>query len=86
MQMEKSLMALNMIAIIFLLILTSMMNADFIHRRSKRSPLKRFRPMPESGKGQSQHNTSKYQWTEEWYQGMPVDHFAYGDVRKFKLR
>jgi hypothetical protein len=83
-------MALNTIALIFLLILPSMMNADFINRRSKRSLLKPFRPMSESGKGQSQQNTTKsstkYQRTEEWYEGMPVDHFAYGNTGKFKLR
>jgi hypothetical protein len=30
--------------------------------------------------------SKKYQWEEKWYSEMPIDHFAFGDARKFKLR
>lgn len=30
--------------------------------------------------------TPTYQWTEEWYQGMPIDHFSFADSRDFQLR
>ncbi|KAH7680249.1 prolyl carboxy peptidase-like protein, partial [Aphelenchoides avenae] len=29
---------------------------------------------------------SKYNWTEEWFENMPVDHFSYTDSRTFQLR
>lgn len=28
----------------------------------------------------------QYSWTEEWYDRMPIDHFAYADNRTFRLR
>ena len=27
-----------------------------------------------------------YNWTEEWFEQMPIDHFSFTDARRFKLR
>lgn len=29
---------------------------------------------------------SPYNWTEEWFDSMPIDHFSYADDRTFELR
>jgi hypothetical protein len=94
--MQKSVMAVRLaISVIFLLILPSMLEAENAHgRRPKRSQLMRFassrrhvRSVPEnpSHKSSAKSNES-YSWEEEYYEGMPIDHFAYGDGRKFNLR
>ena len=31
-------------------------------------------------------NQSNYKYEVEWYEDMPIDHFSYGDSRKFRLR
>ena len=36
------------------------------------------------GSGQAADPT--YGWREEWYEGMPIDHFSYADPRTFRLR
>ena len=33
-----------------------------------------------------QVNQSRYKYEVEWYEDMPIDHFSYGDSRKFRLR
>ena len=52
----------------------------------RRDPVSLSKRLPFHGVEQMEAGLTKYKWDEEWFEEMDIDHFSFGDSRKFRLR